>query len=189
MPEEGIRMGCPSRYPEEFRREAVQLALSTDDSRAAVARQLGVNETTLRNWVVAQLAEEVRQADSLAVSAAQVEELRRLRKENAELRTEREILRKERLVFRPGDDPVCRFRFVAEHRDADGVKRLCRSGALTIGVQTWAAGTVGAVSERRRVGRGDHRDLPRVALPLWRSLRAPSSSGSGDAVAANGSLA
>ena len=44
-------MGRPSRYPEEFRREAVQLALSSDDSRAAVARRLGVNETTLRNWV------------------------------------------------------------------------------------------------------------------------------------------
>jgi len=37
-------MGCPSRYPEEFRREAVQLALSSDESRAAVARRLGVND-------------------------------------------------------------------------------------------------------------------------------------------------
>ena len=29
-------------------------------------------------------------------------------------------------LFRAGDDPVCRFRFVAEHRGAWGVKRLCR---------------------------------------------------------------
>jgi putative transposase len=29
-------------------------------------------------------------------------------------------------LFRPGDDPVCRFRFVADHRHAYGVKRLCR---------------------------------------------------------------
>ena len=43
-------MGRPSRYPEEFRREAVALALSTEESRASVARRLGVNETTLRNW-------------------------------------------------------------------------------------------------------------------------------------------
>jgi transposase len=41
-------MGRPSKYPEEFRREAVALALSSDDSRASVARRLGVNETTLR---------------------------------------------------------------------------------------------------------------------------------------------
>ena len=60
------------RYPEEFRREAVQLALASDESRAAVERRLGVNETTLRNWVAAQLAEEARQADPLAVTAVRV---------------------------------------------------------------------------------------------------------------------
>ena len=92
-------MGRPSRYPEEFRREAVQLALSSDESRAAVARRLGVNETTLRNWVAAQLAEEARRADPLAVTQSEFEELRRLRKENEELRTEREILRKAAAYF------------------------------------------------------------------------------------------
>ena len=87
-------MGRPPRYPEEFRREAVQLALASDESRTAVARRLGVNETTLRNWVAAQLAEEARQADPLAVTDSEFEELRRVRRENAELCTEREILRK-----------------------------------------------------------------------------------------------
>jgi transposase len=92
-------MGRPSRYPEDFRLEAVALALSTDDSRAAVARRLGVNETTLRNWVAAQLAEEARQRDPLAVTASEFEELRRLRREVEELRTEREILRKAAAYF------------------------------------------------------------------------------------------
>jgi hypothetical protein len=45
-------MGRPSRYPDEFRREAVQMALASEDSRASAARRLGVNETTLRNWGV-----------------------------------------------------------------------------------------------------------------------------------------
>ena len=93
-PEEGVRLGRPPRYPEEFRREAVQLVLASDESRTAVARRLGVNETTLRNWVAAQLAEEARQADPLAVTGSEFEELRRVRRENAELCTEREILRK-----------------------------------------------------------------------------------------------
>jgi transposase len=61
-------MARPSRYPEEFRREAVQLALASDTSWASVARRLGVNETTLRNWVHAHLAEEARAADPLKVS-------------------------------------------------------------------------------------------------------------------------
>ena len=92
-------MGRPSRYPEEFRREAVQLALSSDESRAAVARRLGVNETSLRSWVAAHLAEEARQSDPLAVTASEFEELRRLRREVAELRTERDILRKAAAYF------------------------------------------------------------------------------------------
>ncbi len=91
-------MGRRSKYPEVFRREAVALALSSDDSRASVARRLGVNETTLRNWV-ADLAGEARQVDPLAVSVSEFEELRRLRREVAELRTEREILRKAAAYF------------------------------------------------------------------------------------------
>jgi transposase len=82
-------MARPSRYPEEFRREAVQLALAADTSWASVARRLGVNETTLRNWVHAHLAEEARAADPLTVSPSEFEELRRLRAENAELKVEK----------------------------------------------------------------------------------------------------
>ena len=92
-------MGRPSKYPEDFRREAVALALSSDESRAAVARRLGVNETTLRNWVADQLAEEARQRDPLAVTASEFEELRRLRREVEDLRAEREILRKAAAYF------------------------------------------------------------------------------------------
>ena len=75
------------------------MALATEDSRASVARRLGVNETTLRNWVANHLAEEARNADPLAVSESEFEELRRLRRENAELRTEHEILRKAAAYF------------------------------------------------------------------------------------------
>jgi transposase len=75
------------------------MALATGDSRASVARRLGVNETTLRNWVANHLAEEARNADPLAVHESEFEELRRLRRENAELRTEREILRKAAAYF------------------------------------------------------------------------------------------
>jgi transposase-like protein len=49
-------MGRPSRYPDEFGHEAVQMALASDESTAPVARRLGPNETTLRNWVANELA-------------------------------------------------------------------------------------------------------------------------------------
>jgi transposase len=75
------------------------MALATQDSRASVARRLGINETTLRNWVANYLAEEARQADPLAVSPSEFEELRWLRREVEELRAEKEILRKAAAYF------------------------------------------------------------------------------------------
>ena len=92
-------MARPSRYPDEFRREAVQMALATKTSWAAVARRLGVNETTLRNWVHDHLAEQERAKNPLALKESEFEELRRLRKENAELKLEKEILREAASFF------------------------------------------------------------------------------------------
>jgi transposase len=92
-------MGRPSRYPEQFRHDAVQMALASSESRASVARRLGVNETTLRNWVANHLAEEARAANPLSVSPSEFEELRRLRREVEELRVEKEILRKAAAYF------------------------------------------------------------------------------------------
>ena len=92
-------MGRPSRYPDEFRHEAVQMALASNESRASVARRLGVNETTLRNWVANEVAEQERTANPLSVSPSEFEELRRLRREVEELRVEKEILRKAAAYF------------------------------------------------------------------------------------------
>jgi len=87
-------VGRPSRYPDEFRHQAVQMALATQDSPASVARWRGISEMTPRKWVANYLAGEARQADPLAVSPSEFEELRRLRCEAGELRAEKEIVRK-----------------------------------------------------------------------------------------------
>jgi transposase len=78
-------------YPEEFRREAVELVRSDRRSLSAAAKSLGVSEPTLRKWV--------RQADddvglSEGVTSDEREELKRLRRENRILKEEREILKK-----------------------------------------------------------------------------------------------
>jgi len=46
-------MGRPSKYPDEFRREAVELVRSSGRSMADVARSLGISDATLGNWVSA----------------------------------------------------------------------------------------------------------------------------------------
>jgi transposase len=44
-------------YPEEFRREAIRLALLGDKPRRRLAKDLGISEVTLRNWIMQEKAE------------------------------------------------------------------------------------------------------------------------------------
>jgi transposase len=88
----------PSKYPEEFRRDAVALVKASPERTVAdIARELGVNHETLRQWVIAADKQQVREAAGLG--QAELAELKRLRKENAELKLEKEILRKAAQYF------------------------------------------------------------------------------------------
>lgn len=91
-------MPRPSKYPEEFRRDAVALVKASPERTVAeIARELGVNHETLRQWVMAAGKQRAREAAGLG--QAELEELKRLRKENAELKLEKEILRKAAQYF------------------------------------------------------------------------------------------
>ena len=46
-PEEGVLMGRPSKYPAEFREQAVELVKASGKTVAEVARDLKINDTTL----------------------------------------------------------------------------------------------------------------------------------------------
>jgi transposase len=93
----------PSKYPEQFRRDAVDLVRSSGRTLREVGRELGVNHETLRNWVnAAKRAEQAEAGDRERggeVSASEREELRRLRNKVAELELEKEILRKAAQYF------------------------------------------------------------------------------------------
>jgi len=100
-PEEGVLMGRPSKYSPEFREQAVELVRATGKTVAQVARDLSINDTTLGNWVKADNAERG-VADSsglLPLTAAERAELTKLRRENAKLKVEREILKKAAAFF------------------------------------------------------------------------------------------
>lgn len=92
-------MGRPAKYPEEFRREAVELVASSGRSVAEVARSLDISDATLWNWVKADRERRERDADPDALSESERDELKRLRKENAQQRIDMEILRKAAAYF------------------------------------------------------------------------------------------
>ena len=89
---------------------------------ARVTKELGINHETLRTWV--RTAEAAERTWAVAESAKDAE-LARLRKEVAELKLEREVLRKAAAYFAK-DELVSRFCFIEDHARAFGVKRLCR---------------------------------------------------------------
>lgn len=100
-PRKVVLMGRPSKYPPEFREQAVELVRATGKTVAAVARDLQINDTTLGNWVKADQAERG-VADShglLPLTAAERAELTKLRRDVAKLRVEREILKKAAAFF------------------------------------------------------------------------------------------
>jgi transposase len=79
------------KYDREFREGAVRIVEETGKPIAQIARDLGVNEGTLGNWV--NRAREAAQG-TRGLSKDDVEELKRLRAENAELRMERDVLKR-----------------------------------------------------------------------------------------------
>jgi transposase len=78
------------KYDDDFRDGAVRIVVETGRPIAEVARELDVHEGTLGNWV------NKRKAVLLpaALSESERDELNRLRKENAELRMQRDVLKR-----------------------------------------------------------------------------------------------
>ena len=85
------RGGRPSKYAPEFRRDAVAMVLDEGRSIADVARSLGVNEGTLGNWVN---KERVERGTRVGLTVDERTELSDLRAENAQLRMERDLLKR-----------------------------------------------------------------------------------------------
>ncbi|MFJ8113094.1 IS3 family transposase [Streptomyces sp. NPDC096132] len=133
-------------HSDEFKADAVALYESTPRATyKSIAADLGINRATLREWVlrdrerrgVATAAPSAggtpaARAGQTASPADPDERIRQLEARVAELEanerklaTERDILRKAAKYFAGGDQLVSRIQFIADHRDAYGVKRLC----------------------------------------------------------------
>jgi transposase len=99
-------MARPRKYPDELRERAVRLVFESKRPVAQVARDLGIHKEALRQWVRQAEADTGRRRDLL--SSEEREELKRLRKENFELRRANAILKDASVYFAQELDPTRR---------------------------------------------------------------------------------
>ena len=94
------------RFDDDFKAQAVRLVLDEGKSIGAVARDLDLTETALREWV--QRARANRTRGRAGLTTAERDELTQLRKDNRQLRLEREILKNAAAFF--AKEPATRSR-------------------------------------------------------------------------------
>lgn len=101
-------MAAQKRYPDELRARAVRLWRESDPKPTfrRLGEQLGVHPEALRNWIRQDEADRGERDDRPTTS--ELEEVRRLRKENAELRRANEILKAASAYFASELDPTRR---------------------------------------------------------------------------------
>jgi transposase len=76
------------KFDQEFRARAVRIVRETDEPVVQVARDLGIDEGALRNWVETGRRARERADGNGGLSEGERAELVRLRRENAELEFE-----------------------------------------------------------------------------------------------------
>ncbi len=79
------------KFSEEFKRDAVELVRTTGRPIAEVARELGVYDSTLGNWVK---QERIDRGDREGLTSEDRARMRELEAENAKLRMERDLLKR-----------------------------------------------------------------------------------------------
>ena len=79
------------RYDPDFREGAVGIVRETRKPIAQVARDLGINPGTLANWVA---KDRIARGEKLDPRRADPERVKQLERENAELRMERDVLKR-----------------------------------------------------------------------------------------------
>jgi transposase len=84
-------------YTEEFKRSAVEMVVVHLNTMSSVAKRLGVNYHTLREWV--QVAKSNAPQSLISKELPLEQRVRELEKENARLRMERDILKKATAYF------------------------------------------------------------------------------------------
>ena len=86
-----------NKYGPEFRESAVKLALESDQPVSETALELGISKSTLHTWI--SKYSKLEEGKAVRTDSHLYDELKRLKKENARLKEERDILKKAAAYF------------------------------------------------------------------------------------------
>jgi transposase len=100
-------MPAPKKYSDELRERAVRMVFESGRPIAQVAADLGIHREALRNWVRKAEANAAPRASRVLPTDVE-QELKALRKENAELRRANAILKEASVLFALELDPLRR---------------------------------------------------------------------------------
>ncbi|WP_423716940.1 IS3 family transposase [Actinomycetospora cinnamomea] len=143
----------PAPHPPEFRRRAVELARKGGEQPvAAIAKDLGISESCLRNWMAQADADDGTNTDRL--TSKERAELAELRKDKRRLEVEKEILKRAAAYFaRENVLPKLVFPLVRELAD-DGFDVAVTCRVLNVrrqGYYEWLAGAKSARAQENEL--------------------------------------
>ena len=87
----------PAPHPQEFRQRAVELARQGTAPVSKIAKDLGISESCLRNWMAQADADE--NGSQVKLTSTEKKELAELRRKNRQLEMENEILKRAAAYF------------------------------------------------------------------------------------------
>lgn len=86
-------------YPEEFKESSVKLALESKSNVAQTARELGIKSNTLYTWIKERTDKAPNETGNSRILIPNYQEIKRLKKELAEVKEERDLLKKATAYF------------------------------------------------------------------------------------------
>lgn len=112
------------KYTKDFKLKAVQLVEARDGNASAVARNLGLRPDLVIRWVGGYKSDDEYSFPALGKRKEPEEELYKLRKELADTKMERDILKKSLGHFLQTN--LMKYRFIRQYRDEFPVEKMCR---------------------------------------------------------------
>ena len=136
------------KFPREFKIEAVRRVIDSGETATEVARSIGVDPSLLYGWMRQLKAEDKEAFRGNGKLTAQDEEIRRLRRQLADVTEERDILKKRQFGSRSNRGEICLYS--RTYRRVAGALDVPRTECFAVRILCMAASAAERAKDARR---------------------------------------